>query len=131
MYMFRNSWVIIRRQFVHAGLFGIFFMCVSLTLFHLLDCLHKCVNNIPHKTVCTNSLPDDEPMRFETCINLKRVHFLGLRYLIYHNARGKIHKIRRYMQDFFNNKPRACHTRCRQIIQASFHPNIAATDNNR
>jgi len=41
--------------------------------------------NIPHKTECTNDLPDDEHMTFETCrrrqelnsdINLKSVHLL-------------------------------------------------------
>jgi len=45
------------------------------------------MKNIPHKTACTNGLPDEEHMMFETCrrqqelnenINLKSVHFVGL-----------------------------------------------------
>jgi hypothetical protein len=34
---------------------------------HLLDCLHKCMKNIPYKTACTNDLPCDEHMMFKTC----------------------------------------------------------------
>ena len=37
------------------------------TSFHLLDCLHKFMKNIPFKTACTNDLLDDETMMFETC----------------------------------------------------------------
>jgi hypothetical protein len=37
------------------------------TSFHLLDCLHKCMENIPQKSACTNGLPDDEHMMLETC----------------------------------------------------------------
>jgi len=33
----------------------------------LLDCLHKCMKTYCTKSACTNCLPDDEPMRFETC----------------------------------------------------------------
>jgi len=40
---------------------------ISSISFHLLDCLHKCMQNILHKTACTNGLPDDEHMMFETC----------------------------------------------------------------
>ena len=35
--------------------------------FHLLDCLHKCMENIPYKTTCTNGLPDDEHEMYATC----------------------------------------------------------------
>ena len=62
------------------------------TSFHLLDCLHKCTKNIPYKTACTNDLPDDEHMMFETCRRNQKnlikllfencVHFVGLRYII-------------------------------------------------
>jgi len=82
------------RPFVHVAFYGTFFkhLCQqSSTTFHLHDCLHKCMKKIPHKTSCTNGLPDDEHMMFETCrrhqelnknINLKIVHFVGLRYII-------------------------------------------------
>ena len=36
------------------------------TSFHLLDCLPKCMINIPHKTACTNGLLDEEHMMIET-----------------------------------------------------------------
>ena len=61
--------------FVYAVLYGMFFthLCKqssrwkeSSTTFHLLDCLHKCVKNIPYKTACTNGLPGDEHVMFET-----------------------------------------------------------------
>jgi hypothetical protein len=39
---------------------------VSRTSFQLLDCLHKCMQNIPYKTACTNGLPDDKHTMFET-----------------------------------------------------------------
>jgi len=44
------------------------------------------MTNIPYKIACTNGLPDDEDMMFETCSiqeeldennNLKSVHFVG------------------------------------------------------
>jgi len=42
--------------------------CVSSTSSHLLDCLHKRMKNPPiKKTACTNGLPYDEHMMFETC----------------------------------------------------------------
>jgi len=42
-------------------------MCSIHTYFKLVDCLHKCMENIPFKAACTNSLPDDEHKMFETC----------------------------------------------------------------
>jgi len=30
-------------------------------------CLYKCMKNMPYKTACTNGLPDDGHMMFETC----------------------------------------------------------------
>ena len=38
---------------------------ISSTSLYLLDCLQKCMKNIPYKTACTNVLPDDEHMVFE------------------------------------------------------------------
>jgi hypothetical protein len=46
---------------------GIKTVKVSSTTFHLLDCLHKSMKNIPYKTACKNGLPVDEHMVFETC----------------------------------------------------------------
>ena len=46
----------------------------STTSFHLLDCLRKCMKNIPYKTACTNGLPDDEQMMFETCSRRQEVN---------------------------------------------------------
>jgi hypothetical protein len=64
------------RLFVHAVLYGMFFIHISKqssrwkdvldTAINLLDCLHKCTKNIPYKTACTNDLSDDEHMMFET-----------------------------------------------------------------
>jgi len=80
------------RPFVHAVLYGMFsiHLCkqssrwkdmldtVSSISFHLLYCLHKCMENIPYKTACTNGLPDDEHMMYATCrnINLKSMNLL-------------------------------------------------------
>jgi len=47
---------------------------VSNTSFHLLILLHKCMKNIPYKTACTNGLPDDEHMIFETLRDAKELY---------------------------------------------------------
>ena len=35
-------------------------------LFHLLNCLRKCMKNIPYKNCVYNHLPEEEPKSFET-----------------------------------------------------------------
>jgi hypothetical protein len=38
---------------------------------HQFYCLNKCIKTKQYKTACTNCLPDDEPMRFETRIHVE------------------------------------------------------------
>ena len=69
--MFRTSRV--HHQEDHLYMQFLYRMCVmhlykqsDSLVFHLLDWLHKCMKNIPLKTACTNGLPDDEHVIFET-----------------------------------------------------------------
>ena len=106
-----NSWYLLHvsnitcsspgRPFVHAVLCGMFFIHLckqyarwkeSSTTSHLLECLHKCVKNIPYKTACRNGLPGDEHMMFETCkrlqelnwnINLRSVYLFTINQRVY------------------------------------------------
>ena len=67
----------IGRPFVHAVLYRMLFIHlykqssrwkeVLNTNCRMLDCWHKCKKNAPYKTACTNVLPDDEHMMFDTC----------------------------------------------------------------
>jgi hypothetical protein len=67
-----ESHVFIIRKNIYTCIFMVCFSCVyvssltvegSSTSFHLVDCLPKHIK----KTACTNGLPDDEHMTFETC----------------------------------------------------------------
>jgi len=73
---FEHHVFIIRKTICTCSFYGMFLMrlceqsstmkALSITSFHLLDCLHKCMKNIPYKTACLNGLPDDEHTIFET-----------------------------------------------------------------
>ena len=57
--------------------FMFFLPCIVILLcninksFHLLDCLHKCMTNIPYTTACAYSLPDVEHTQKTPIIELK------------------------------------------------------------
>jgi hypothetical protein len=73
------------------------------------------MENIPYKTACTNGLPDDEHMMFETCkrrkelnynINLESVHFVGLSYVIVSQCTVQKHILNTLLVDSYNDSQR-------------------------
>jgi hypothetical protein len=76
IYMFRTSCVHRQVDHLYMQFCMVCFSCVYVSslaggrmcfvFFNLLDCFHKHMKNVPYKTACTNGLPDDEHMMFET-----------------------------------------------------------------